>query len=313
MKTLRNDAADYLALRRTLGFKLCRHAIYLEEFLVFMRRERCSRITTQLALRFATSAARCGPKTRADRLSVVRGFARYRQESDRHTEVPPPGLLPTLRQRAKPYLYSDEEVRRLLTAALARPSLVSLQPWTFYCLFGLLAVTGMRVSEALKLQVSQLDWENGVLTVEKSKFGKTRLLPLHPSSVAILSDYAKRRKRYLTDHRCPPTTRFFVSGKGRPVHKAYLDRMFWSLSREIGLRAEGASLGPRMHDLRHRFAVETLVRWYRKGEAVDRRLPMLSTYLGHADIANTYWYLSCTPELMAAAGTRLERRWKGIA
>lgn len=313
MKPLRNDAADYLALRRGLGFKLYRHAIYLEEFLAFMRGKRVRRITTQLALRFATGAARCGPKTRADRLSVVRGFARYRQETDRRTEVPPPGLLPTRRQRAKPYLYSDEEVRRLLKAALARPSLVSLQPWTFHCLFGLLAVTGMRVSEALKLQVSQIDWANGVLTVDKSKFGKTRLLPLHPSTVTILANYAKRRQRYLTVHRRPPTNSFFVSGQGRPVHKAYLDRMFWSLSREIGLRAQGASHGPRMHDLRHRFAVETLVRWYRRGETVDRRLPVLSTYLGHADIADTYWYLSCTPELMAAAGTRLERRWKGLA
>lgn len=313
MNSLRKDAAEYLALHRSLGFKLRRHAIYLEEYLAFMRRRRACRITTRLALQFATGASRCGAKTRADRLSVVRGFARYRLESDPRTGVPPPGLLPTPRQRAKPYLYSEEEVRSLLTAALARPSLVSLQPWTFHCLFGLLAVTGMRVSEALKLQEPQIDWENGVLTVEKSKFGKTRLLPLHPSTMAALSDYARRRRRYLADHRCPPTNCFFVSGKGRPLQKAYLDRMFWSLSRQIGLRAEGASCGPRMHDLRHRFAVETLVRWYRQGESVDRRLPILATYLGHTDVTNTYWYLSCTPELMAAAGTRLERRWKGIA
>jgi len=313
VKTLRQEAADYLALRRSLGFKLWRHAIYLKEFLAFLRGQRGRYITTPLALRFATSAAHCGPKTRADRLSVVRGFARYRLASDPRTEVPPPGLLPTLRQRAKPYLYSEEEVRRLLTAALARPSLVSLRPWTYACLFGLLAVTGMRVSEALNLQLSQIDWENGVLTVVKSKFGKTRLLPLHPTTVAVLADYAQRRQRYLTEHRRAPTTSFFVSGKGQPVRKSNLDRLFWSLSREIGLRAEGASGGPRLHDLRHRFAVETLLRWYRQGESVDCRLPVLSTYLGHAGVTHTYWYLSCTPELMAAAGTRLERRWKGIA
>lgn len=313
MNTLRKDASEYLALRRSLGFKLRRHAVYLEEYLTFMRCQRANRITTDLALQFATRASHCGAKTQSDRLSVVRGFARYRLASDPRTEVPPEGLIPTPRPRARPYLYSNEEIQCLLAAALTQPSRVSLQPWMFHCLFGLLAVTGMRVSEALKLREPQIDWENGVLTIEKSKFGKTRLLPLHPSTMAALSAYAKRRQRYLIDHRRPPTDYFFVSGKGRPLHKAYLDRMFWSLSRQIGLRAEGASHGPRMHDLRHRFAVETLVRWYRSGESVDQRLPILSTYLGHTDVANTYWYLSCTPELMAAAGTRLERRWKGIS
>jgi integrase len=313
MKTVTQDAADYLALRRSLGFKLCRHARCLKKFLAFLRRQRRQRITTQLALHFATSAADCGLKTQADRLSVVRGFARYRLASDPRTEVPPPGLLPNPRQRAQPYLYSEEEIRGLLTAALARPSRISLRPWTYACLFGLLAVTGMRASEALHLQLAQIDWENGVLTIGKSKFGKTRLLPLHPSTVAALADYAQRRQRYLQDHHLPPSACFFVSGKGQPVRKSNLDRLFWALSRELGWRSVGVRGGPRLHDLRHRFAVQTLVQWYRQGAAVEGRLPVLSTYLGHADVTYTYWYLSSTPELMAAASTRLEQRWKGLA
>jgi integrase len=213
----------------------------------------------------------------------------------------------------KPYLYSEDEIRRLLTAALARDSLTIIQPWTYHCLLGLMAATGMRVQETLNLECGDVDLVEGIATVRKTKFGKTRLVPLHPSTVTALAGYARRRDRYLVQCRYAPAQHFFISSCGRKLHKAALHRVFWELSRQIGLRGPDASSGPRLHDFRHRFAVETLVRWYRTGENVDQRIHVLSTYLGHVNAASTYWYLRCTPRLMAAAAHRLENRWRQIA
>ncbi|MEO6002299.1 MAG: tyrosine-type recombinase/integrase [Opitutus sp.] len=313
MNTLQQDASSYLALRRSLGYKLVGHEDILRRFVAFMREKKIRRITVKLALEFATRGPDDAPKTRSGRLSVVRKFASYQFARDPRTAIPPPGLLPSGGRRAKPYFYSEAEIQRLLDAALKRPALVSLKPWTNYCIFGLLAVTGMRVNEVLNLQCEDIDWSTGMLTIQKSKFGKTRLVPLHPSTMKVLANYATRRKLYLVKRRCAPAPYFFVTREGRRVHKTCLDRMFWRLSRQIGLRGETDSNGPRMHDFRHRFAVETLVRWYRNGEDVDQRMPALSTYLGHGDVTHTYWYLSCTPDLMVAAGKRLQNRWRGVA
>lgn len=313
MNSLQRDANAYLALRRGLGFKLQSHEVTLRELLAFLRQKKVCRITTKLALEFALRSPAHASKTQSCRLSVVRQFARYQFSNDRRIEIPALGLLPSRQRRAKPHFYSNSEIRTLLHAALNKPSLVSLQPRTFYCIFGLLAVSGMRVSEALNLQGEHIDWSAQMLTVHKSKFGKTRLIPLHPSTVAVLADYARRRKRYVAGRGCAPSPYFFVLRDGGRVHKSSVDRMFWALSRAIGLRGPTDSHGPRLHDFRHRFAVETLVRWYRNGDDVNQRLPELSTYLGHVNISDTYWYLSSTPELMAAAGKRLEKRWKGAA
>ena len=245
-------------------------------------------------------------------MALVRGFAKYQAGLDPLNEIPPPGLLASATRRAKPYLYSEKEIRNLVQAALKRPSIVSLQPWTYYCIFGLLAVTGMRVSEVLNLRCEHIDWAAGTLTVHETKFGKTRLVPLHRSTVAVLSNYAQRRQEYLAKYSYVPVSFFFVSRWGRRVSSVSLDRMFWELSQQIGLRTQYGGHGPRMHDLRHRFAVETLLRWYRNGCDVDPRMYVLSTYLGHTEPSRTYWYLSCTPELLKAAGRRLEKRWEGI-
>jgi integrase/recombinase XerD len=308
MKTLRRAIGDYLSMRRSLGFKLSRHEPCLREFVSFPKKRRTSRITTQLALQFATHHRHHQPAEWAARLSVVRGFACYRSGDDLATEIPPPGLLPCRPMRARPYLYSEEEIDQLLNAAKSLRSIHSLRPWTYYCLLGLLAVTGVRISEALNLQPKDVDWSEGLLTIHGTKFGKSRLVPLHRSTEKVLSAYAKRRDRFFAGK---PVSHFFVSSRGNRLDGGDVRRTFYRLSRQTGLREASASRGPRLHDFRHRFAVQTLVRWYHGGEEVERRLPILSTYLGHAHVTDTYWYLTNTPELRGAAGKRLEQRWGG--
>jgi integrase len=309
MKTLQQAVENYLSLRRGLGFKLQYHAGCLRKFISFLKKRGATRISTPLALQFATQEQHQQPAEWARRLRVIRGFACYRIGEDPATEVPPVGLLPYRPQRARPYLYSAKEIRLLLRAAQSLRPTYSLKPWTYYCFFGLLAVTGMRPSEALNLQGRDVDWEEGVVTIHRSKFGKSRLIPLHPLTLRVLSAYMKRRDRFFTGN---PVSHVFVSSRGTRLDGGLVRRTFYQLSRQIGLRQQCASHGPRLMDFRHRFAVETLVRWYRQGKDVEQRLPTLSTYLGHAHVTDTYWYLTSTPELRGAAGKRMEKRWGGI-
>jgi integrase len=239
------------------------------------------------------------------RLTDVRGFARHIANIDPKTEVPPAGILPRLK-RARPYVYSDAEINALLVAALALPPADGLRRWTYHYLFGMIAVTGMRLSEAIGLQRDDVDLTNGVLTVRRSKFGKSRLVPLHLTTRAALGSYAERRDAHL-ESRCGPY--FFVAERGGRLLHQYVHRVFWRLSREIGLRRPEDRSGPRVHDFRHRFAIQTLLNWYRDGVHVEQQLPVLSTYLGHTCVRDTYWYLSACPELMQEAARRLDKRW----
>jgi len=309
MNQLRKAVRDYLVMRRGLGFKLAKHEGWLQEFVSFLARKRSSRITVKLAVEWATLNTDHKPYDWAARLSVVRGFARHWSATDSSTEVPPLGLLPYRPPRAQPYFYSDQEIRALLKAAKNRPSIDPLRPWTYHCLFGLLAVTGLRLGEALNLRTTDMDWSEGILTIRGAKFGKSRLVPLHASTAKVLADYVKRR-----DCRFGTRTEghFLVNKNGNRLDKGEVHRTFYTLSRQTGLRAVNASRGPRLHDFRHRFAVQTLLHWYRNGEDPRRRLPVLSTYLGHAHVTDTYWYLTGTPELLGAAGKRLEKRWEGL-
>jgi integrase/recombinase XerD len=309
MRTPQQAVVDYLSLRRALGFKLEKHEVCLREFVSFLKKRGTSRITTHLALQFATLHRAQQPAEWAVRLSIVRGFAGYRSGTDPATEIPPAGLLPNRPPRAQPYLYSEDEIRELLTAAGNLSSICSLRPRTHYCLLGLLVVTGMRLGEVINLQLQDVDWSEGMLTIRNTKFGKSRLIPLHPSTQKILAEYARHRDRFFAGR---PVQHFFVSSRGNRLDKGDIHRTFYDLSRQIGLRAPSASRGPRLHDFRHRFAVQTLLRWYRRGEDPERRLPVLSTFLGHSHVTDTYWYLTNTPELMAAAGKLLEKRWKGV-
>jgi integrase len=305
MTDLRSALERYLSVRQGLGYKYQQQARRLADFVSFMETRKATTITTKLALAWATLP----PGRHASwalRLTDVRGFARHVANIDPKTEVPPAGLLPHLK-RAKPYVYSGAEIDALLAAALALPPADGLRRWTYHYLFGLIAVTGMRLSEAIGLQRGDVDLEEGVLTVRQAKFGKSRLVPLHPTTRAALRCYAKRRDAHLGS-RC--SAHFFVAERGGRLLHQYVHRVFWRLSRETGLRRPGDRTGPRVHDFRHRFAIRTLLGWYREGTDVERQLPALSTYLGHTCVRDTYWYLSACPELMQEAARRLDRRWE---
>ena len=216
------------------------------------------------------------------------------------------GLLPYRYQRTRPYIYCDQEIERLLAAARALAG--GLRGWIYHCLFGLLSVSGLRISEALNLKLDDIDLRENVLTIRKTKFGKSRLVPLHPSTRKVLHRYLRQRSRFLAGG---PASHLFVSGTGNRLSACEVRRTFCTLSRQIGLRGASASHGPRLHDFRHSFAVKTLLHWYRSGLEIEVRLPILSTYLGHVCPSHTYWYLSAVPELMGQAVHRLERHWEG--
>lgn len=307
MNTLREAVQEYLTLRRALGFELRDAGRGLLDFVSFMEEHRASYITHPLALTWAQQPSTVQPAEWARRLSFVRLFARYRSATDPRTQIPPAGLLPYRPKRARPYLYSDAEISALLSAALRLPGDGGLRQWTYYCLFGLLSVSGLRLGEAYNLELQDVNLDAAVLTVRGTKFGKSRLVPLHASTRQVLSDYLARRERVWAAR--PVSPYLFVSNRGNRLDGAEIHRTFYTLSREIGLRGPSDSHGPRLHDLRHRFAVTTLLRWYRAGEDAERRLPSLSTYLGHVHVGDTYWYLSSWPELMREAMRRLERRW----
>ena len=306
MKPLRQGINDYIALRRSLGFKLRRMSEGLREFAVFLEQKAASYVTTELAMEWATQPASHQPSDWAQRLSFVRVFARHWHATDARTEIPPTGLLPFRPQRARPYLYSELEIQKLLAAALKLSPSQGLRPRTYHCLFGLLAVAGLRISEALKLDQADVDLGEGILTIRQTKFGKTRLVPLHTSTRDVMADYVRRRGRFLRNASSPC---FFLNDHGRRLDGSAVRRTFYDLSRQIGLRGPKDRKGPRLHDFRHRFAVRTLVEWYRSNEDIERRLPVLSTFLGHGHVADTYWYLSVEPELMGLATRRLELRW----
>ena len=310
MNTLREALQEYLAVRRGLGFKMHDAGLVLPRFVAFMEEHQAPYITTRLALEWAQQATTVQPAERARRFCFLRGFARYRSATDPRTEIPPLELLPYSSTRARPYLYTEQDVQGLLAAALKLPIAwpsTPLRPWVFHCLLGLLSVTGLRISEALELKLGDVDLEQGVLTIRAAKFGRSRLVPLHPTSCTVLANYLQRRKQFLGVTSASDCV--FVSNRGTRLDTGRVRRTFYALSRQTGLRASGARNGPRLHDFRHRFAVQVLTRWYESGEDPARRLPVLSTYLGHVCVAGTYWYLSSWPELMAQAMARLERRW----
>ena len=308
MNTLRQAVQEYLTMRRSLGFKLCEAGRGLVDFVTFMEQHCASYITHQLAVTWAQQPSSVQPAQWARRLSFVRGFARYRSATDLRTQIPPEGLMPYRPKRARPYLYTDDEIRGLLCAALKLPCSGGLRPWTYNCLFGLLSVSGLRLGEARNLELQDVDLKAAVLTIRGAKFGKSRLVPLHASTRNVLAKYIARREHFWTAR--PVSSYVFVSNRGNRLDGGGIHRTFYALSRQIGLRGLSDSHGPRLHDMRHRFAVKTLLRWYRSGEDAEQRLPILSAYLGHVHVSDTFWYLSAWPELMREAMHRLERSWE---
>jgi len=309
--TLRQAVQEYVRMRRNLGFKLHEAGKGLLGFVSFMEQHRASYITQALALAWAQQPLHAQPAHWTQRLSFVRGFARYRSATDPRTQIPAQGLLPFRPKRARPYLYSDAEIQSLLSTALKIPYRYErgrLRPWVYHCLLGLLSVSGLRVGEARNLELQDVDLKTAVLTIRSAKFGKTRLVPLHHSTCRVLTEYIRRRNRHWRQRAV--SSYLFVSSSGHRLDGADIRRTFYALSRQIGLRGPSDSHGPRLHDLRHRFATNTLVRWYRSNQDPERKLPLLSAYLGHVHVADTQWYLSGSPELMREAMHRLEHRWE---
>lgn len=303
MTTLPQALDEYLALRQAMGFAVRDARRLLRRFIDFLEQHRATSITSALALSWATEPHAAQPAEWSRRLSLIRGFARYRSATDPRTQIPAAGILPYRPQRAAPYLYSDTEIEQLLQAAAQLPSPTGLRAHTYVAAFGLLAVTGLRVAELVALDDQDTDLTRGHVTIRRGKFGKSRLLPVHPTTQQALRHYVAARERC---YPIPQSPSFLVSEQGARLTHWSLRATFVALSRQIGLRGPADSHGPRLHDLRHRFAVEALLRWYRQGADVERHLPELSTYLGHVKVADTYWYLSATPELLQLALDRLE-------
>jgi integrase len=306
MSELRCAAEEYLSIRRAVGFKLTRTEGLLRSFVSFAESEGATRVSAELALRWATLPSQASPDWWNSRLCVVRCFARHLSAFDPATEVPPLDLLPRVppgNRRAVPYLYSPAEIVALMEAAdSARFPLTAA---TCRTIIGLLAVTGMRVGEALGLDNNDVDWERGVLIVRQSKFERSREVPLHHSTVDALRAYTVVRDERFPWPRSPS---FFVTWSGGRLSYRAMHEHFTRLVAQAGLAPRSPRCRPRMHDFRHGFACATLEDWYRAGVDVQPRLPLLSTYLGHVDPASTYWYLSGKPELLASAAERLERR-----
>lgn len=308
MNPLRQALHDYLAVRRALGFTLNKPEKLLAQLLTYVeqRGETHLRITTMLA--WPTRPADAHRSWSSYRLSVVRGFASHVHALDPASEVPPSDLLPWRRCRATPYLYSDDELAALIGAAtsLQTPHRIL----TYRTLIGLLAVTGMRVGEAIALDRQDLDVAERVITVRMTKFGKSRELPVHASTVEALQHYLRDRDRPRAAGRIPAV---FVSTAGTRLCYPNVQWTFHRLVRRAGLTARSAACRPRLHDLRHRFAICTMLDAYRQGQDAGARLALLSTYLGHVDPKATYWYLSAAPELLQLAGDRLERGLGGAS
>jgi integrase/recombinase XerD len=284
MSSLRKAAEDYLILRRSLGFKLRAMGTALRHFVSFMEQESTCTITTNLALRWAMQPQQVHPAHWVARLSFVRSFARHWSAIDPQTEIPPQGLLPYRYHRCTPHFYTDDQIRRLIKTAWNLPPTTGLRRWTYSTLFGLLAVTGLRISEAIALQQDDVDLNQGLLTIRLAKFRKSRLVPLHPSTTHRLKRYASKRETFYPKD---ISSHFFLSAQGRPLTDSMVRWTFVRLSRQIGLRGLSDHFGPRLHDFRHRFAVTTLLQWYRSGLDVEQRLPFLSTFLGHTHVTDT--------------------------
>jgi integrase/recombinase XerD len=295
----------YLSVRRSLGYDLRTEERRLRRFARFADQEGAPHIDTALFLRWDASLPAATTSTRSARLSAVRLFAQWLSSIDPAHEVPTRGLLPDRSQRPRPHIYSEAEIASIIAAAKALPSIYGLRGLTYSTLFGLIAVTGLRISEALALDHDDLDVENGVVRVRRGKLGKERLLPLDSTVVAQLVGYSAERDRLLGS--APDA--FFVTCKGTRLTDCSARYNFAHACQQIGLRAHQHycrhGRGPRIHDLRHTFAVQTMINWYRTGKDPAREMIRLTTYLGHTDPDNTFWYLEAVPELLDLAMARV--------
>lgn len=289
---------DYLALRRAAGFQLRVQEVHLRNFVKFAAEHREAFVRTQTALDWAALAP--SPSQRGHRLDVIRIFARYARIEDSRHEVPPVGVFSSRRPPYRPFIFTTEQIRRVLEYTAALPPAGSLRPWTYCTLFSLLAVTGMRISEALALRIEDVTPDG--LLVRKTKFQKNRILPLHPSAQAGLERYLQRRRHFgaTDDH-------LFISLHHGPPHYATVLATFLQAVRALGLHPGPGQRGPRLHDLRHSWAVAALEECPCGYDQVNQHVLAVSTYLGHAKLESTYVYLHTTPQLLANIAARCEQ------
>ena len=304
---LQQSLHNYLQMRRSLGFKLHSDGIALQSFVLFMAEHQQKIITIPWALEWAKNSIKPNPVRWATRLSVVRPFSRYCRTIEPHSEVIPTDLLPRHYQRPEPYIFSDNDIRRLLQASEQLSINEPFFSHTLYCLFGLLSVTGLRINEALNLTVDDIDFEEELLIVHGAKFGKSRLIPLHKTTIEILADYYQKRNSFLKGQLL---SYWFVNRQKKRLGYDCVKYQFDHLLKSLEIYSQRENHKPHLQDLRHFFAVSVLVKWYRNNEDVERLLPVLSAYLGHVETRDTYWYLSACPELMNSAKDRLEQYWE---
>ncbi|NMN06824.1 MULTISPECIES: tyrosine-type recombinase/integrase [unclassified Novosphingobium] len=304
MNGLDEALTGYLTLRRGFGFKLTSQEARLRSFTRFLAERNATVVTAKLAVEWAGGG--CGSPTWASRLSTVRSFCRHLANLDARTEIPPQKVFPPQR-RPTPYIFSEAEVLDLVATARAWPTQYPFQSHSLHCAFGLLAATGMRSGEVFNLQRNDVDLREGLLQVRQSKFGKSRIVPIDGTTAEALERYATRRDNRVVTCSSP----FFIVGdRGAALRHDSVHRVFMGWAYQTGLRTKKKRGGPRLHDLRHTFAVRTLTEWYRAGEDIDRLLPVLSTYLGHTHTRDTYWYLTATPELLGHAAAKLDQHWE---
>jgi len=293
---------EYLKFRRSCGYQLEAPG---KELMLFARYAALTShkgpLTTELAVRWAKLPQDANPRYWATRYEIVRRFAEYRFLFNPATEIPPKGLLGPSKRRLSPHIYSDEEIAALLQAASRLTPSDGLHPRTYVTLFGLLVSTGLRISEALNLSHKDADLNTGVLTIKETKFRKSRLMPVHLSTLQALRHYSKLRDSY---HPGARSKTFFLSEKGTPLNYRGVLYIFIKLSRKLGWRDRDKK--PRIHDFRHSFAVRRLLKWYKEGANLDQKILALSTYLGHVQVTDTYWYLSAVPELLAVVSEKFE-------
>jgi site-specific recombinase XerD len=296
MKSFKDGVEEYLRDRNNAGFKLQSERLLLQQFASFVNKRRVTHITVKLALEFATLNPKASPERWAQRLNVIRQFAKYWSTEDLRTEIPPKNMLPHSYRRKTPYIYDDIEIINLLTCNESDQPNDRFEQHVYFVLFGLLAVTGMRISEALNLECKEIDLQNLIITIRKSKFQKSRYIPIHKTTADILQTFNTYRSHCFPNHKTP---QFFIDRNGNALKAARVIYVFRKRMIKIGIATSKEKNNPRIMSLRHTFAVKTLLHWYKSGVSnIDSYMPLLSTYLGHVSPSNTYWYLTATPQLL---------------
>lgn len=305
-KRLLKAVDDYIKERRQLGYVMARDGKLLYDFIQYAHKVgHKGPITIKLALQWVELPQKCKPGWLANRLCAIRGFANYIKLIDPKTEVPPAGIIRYRRRRPTPYIYPEQEMTDIMKAAkrLTIENGNGLQPHTYTTLFGLLACSGIRITEALKLSRDDIDFSSSMLTVIEGKFKKSRLIPLHPTVLEPLRSYIKKRDKKFP---IPKTNFFFVNKYGNPLTQKSVDYTFRQIRSNLGWNKKGEPRR-RVYDIRHTFATRKLLEWYRNGDDIDQKIQYLSAYLGHVQATDTYWYLSAVPELMEIVSSRFEK------